>query len=73
VVYGGQRASAFVLALCCGSTAAAVVQDALHSIVSTKAGNRHVRWMTMELAWSWMRYQPESALSGWSRERCGIV
>jgi transposase len=37
----------------------------------TKAGNRHVRWMTMELAWSWGRYQPERALSGWFRERLG--
>ena len=24
----------------------------------TKSGNRQVRWMTMELAWSWGRYQP---------------
>ena len=37
----------------------------------TKSGNRHVRWMTTELAWSWLRYQPESALSGWFRERFG--
>ena len=37
----------------------------------TKAGNRHVRWMTTELAWGWLRYQPESALSGWFRERFG--
>jgi transposase len=37
----------------------------------TKSGNRHVRWMTSELAWSWVRYQPESALSGWFRERYG--
>jgi transposase len=37
----------------------------------TKAGNRHVRWMSTELAWSWVRYQPESALSGWFRERFG--
>jgi transposase len=37
----------------------------------TKSGNRHVRWMTTELAWSWLRYQPESALSGWLRARCG--
>ena len=29
----------------------------------TKAGNRHVRWMTTELAWSWLRFQPDSALS----------
>ncbi len=37
----------------------------------TKAGNRHVRWMTTELAWSWLRFQPESALSVWFRERFG--
>jgi transposase len=37
----------------------------------TKSGNRHVRWMTTELAWSWLRYQPESALSCWFRERLG--
>ncbi len=35
------------------------------------SGNRHVRWMTTELAWSWLRYQPESALSVWFRERYG--
>jgi len=35
----------------------------------TKAGNRHVRWMITELAWSWLRFQPESALSVWFRER----
>ena len=27
--------------------------------------------MTTELAWSWLRYQPESALSVWFRERFG--
>jgi transposase len=27
--------------------------------------------MTTELAWSWLRYQPESALSRWFRERFG--
>ena len=37
----------------------------------TKSGNRHVRWMTMELAWSWLRFQPDSALSCWFRERFG--
>jgi len=37
----------------------------------TKAGNRHVRWMITELAWSWLRFQPESALSVWFRERFG--
>ena len=37
----------------------------------TKSGNRHVRWMATELAWSWLRYQPDSALSVWFRERFG--
>jgi transposase len=37
----------------------------------TKSGNRHVGWMTTELAWSWLRWQPASALSVWLRERFG--
>jgi transposase len=37
----------------------------------TKAGNRHVRWMTTELAWSWLRFQPDSTLSCWFRQRFG--
>ena len=37
----------------------------------TKSGNRHVRWMATELAWSWVRYHPESAVSCWCRERFG--
>jgi transposase len=37
----------------------------------TKSGNRHVRWRTTELAWSWRRDQPESALRCWCRERLG--
>src|SRR2546430_15737695 len=37
----------------------------------TKSGNRHVRWMTTELAWSWRRFQPDSALSVWFRARFG--
>jgi transposase len=37
----------------------------------TTSGNRHVRWMTTEWAWSWLRFQPDSALSCWFRERFG--
>ena len=37
----------------------------------TKSGNRHVRWMMTELAWSWLRCQPDSALRGWFRQRFG--
>jgi transposase len=37
----------------------------------SKAGNRRVRWMMIELAWLWLRYQPHSELSRWFRERFG--
>jgi transposase len=35
----------------------------------SRAGNRHVRRMMVQLAWSWLRYQPTSALSRWYRAR----
>ena len=37
----------------------------------TKSGHRHVRWMTTALAWSGRRLQPDSAWSGWLRQRVG--
>jgi transposase len=37
----------------------------------SKAGNRRVRWMMTELAWGWLRYQPESELSKWYVKRFG--
>ncbi len=36
-----------------------------------KAGNRRVRTMAIELAWGWLRHQPNSALSRWYEERFG--
>jgi transposase len=35
----------------------------------SKAGNQRLRATMGELAWLWVRYQPESALSKWFRER----
>ena len=35
----------------------------------SKAGNRRVRTLMVELAWSWLRYQPESELSKWFTRR----
>ncbi len=35
----------------------------------SKAGNKRVRWLMVELAWSWLRYQPTSALSQWFQRR----
>jgi transposase len=37
----------------------------------SKAGNRRVRWMMIELAWIWLRYQPSSELSQWFQRRFG--
>jgi transposase len=37
----------------------------------SKAGNRHVRALAIELAWGWLRYQPESELSQWYQRRFG--
>jgi transposase len=35
----------------------------------SKAGNRYLRALAIELAWSWVRRQPTSALSLWYRQR----
>ena len=37
----------------------------------SKAGNQRIRWLMIELAWSWLRYQPGSALSQWFQRRFG--
>jgi transposase len=37
----------------------------------SKAGNKRVRWLAVELAWAWLRLQPDSALTKWFWERFG--
>lgn len=37
----------------------------------SKAGNRHMRTLLVELAWNWLRWQPESDLSQWFERRFG--
>jgi len=37
----------------------------------SKAGNRHIRGMAVEIAWGWLRYQPDSELTQWYEERFG--
>jgi transposase len=37
----------------------------------SKAGNSPIRAMAIEIAWSWLRYQPDSDLSRWFNERFG--
>lgn len=35
----------------------------------SKAGNKHVRWMAVQVAWGWLRYQPRSELTRWYYRR----
>ena len=35
----------------------------------SKAGNRHVRAIAIEMAWSWVRYQPDNKLTLWFMKR----
>lgn len=35
----------------------------------SKAGNRRVRTLAIEVAWAWLRFQPQSKLSRWFLER----
>ncbi len=35
----------------------------------SKAGNKRVRWLLVELAWRWLRLQPESELTRWFNRR----
>jgi transposase len=37
----------------------------------SKAGNRRLRTMAVEIAWCWLHYQPASALSQWYDQRFG--
>src|SRR5271165_6692409 len=37
----------------------------------SKAGNRRVRWMMVQLSWGWLQYQPGSELSQWYQRRFG--
>ena len=37
----------------------------------TKAGNGYMRAMALEIAWGWLRFQPDSALAHWYQARFG--
>lgn len=37
----------------------------------SKAGNKRVRRVAVEVAWQWLRYQPDSALTQWFVQRFG--
>lgn len=39
----------------------------------SRAGNPRARTTMIQLAWLWLRYQPDSALASWFRERVGTL
>jgi transposase len=45
--------------------------DREHEQGISKAGSKRMRRMLVELAWCWLRWQPESALSQWYARRFG--
>jgi transposase len=45
--------------------------EAGHDQGISRAGLRQVRRVIVELAWSWVRWQPQSALTRWYRARFG--
>jgi transposase len=45
--------------------------ESMHDQGITRAGNRHVRRLIVQLAWGWVRYQPHSALTTWFQRRFG--
>jgi transposase len=43
--------------------------DSSHELGISRAGNRWVRGLAIEIAWGWLRHQPDSALTRWYNER----
>lgn len=39
----------------------------------SRGGNSRARTTLVQLAWLWLRYQPDSALPAWFRERVGML
>ncbi len=45
--------------------------DTAYELGMSKAGNKYVRGLLIQIAWAWLRFQPESELSLWYQERFG--
>jgi transposase len=43
--------------------------DSHRELGISKSGNRLIRWIMIEAAWRWLRFQPESELSRWYVQR----
>jgi transposase len=42
-----------------------------HESGISRAGNRHLRGIIVDVAWDWLRYQPQSTLARWYQKRFG--
>jgi transposase len=45
--------------------------ESAHDQGISRAGNKHVRRLMVQLAWGWVRYQPDSALTQWYQGKFG--
>jgi transposase len=45
--------------------------ETAHDQGISRAGNTHVRRLMVQLAWGWVRYQPDSALTRWYQTKFG--
>jgi transposase len=45
--------------------------NTIRELGMSKAGNRWIRGMVVEIAWLWLRYQPQSELSQWYERKYG--
>jgi transposase len=45
--------------------------ESAHDQGITRAGNKHVRRLMVQLAWCWVRYQADSALTQWYQRKFG--
>lgn len=45
--------------------------DTAQELGMSKAGNVYVRALIIQIAWAWLRFQPDSELSRWYQERFG--
>jgi len=43
--------------------------ESRHEEGISRAGNRHVRGIAIDLAWAWLRHQPKSQLTRWFNRR----
>jgi len=74
-IFGWRRfANRREVAGCLGLTPTPYASGTLeHEQGISKAGNKRARALLVELAWRWLRFQPDSAMSQWFAQRFGIA